>query len=93
MGYKVKLDTNGFTGDGQKLLDEKLCDYYAVAYKAPAKRYEEICGPGADAGGFETINLLLSRNADFQVRTTVIPSFRLGSFSMAKELPVVPGYV
>ncbi|NLL38242.1 MAG: anaerobic ribonucleoside-triphosphate reductase activating protein [Clostridiales bacterium] len=96
MGYKVKLDTNGSSPETvKKLLDEKLCDYYAVDYKAPAKRYEEICGPGADAGRvLKTINLLLSRNADFQVRTTVIPQLQAEDlFSMAKELPVVPGYV
>lgn len=96
MGYKVKLDTNGSSPETvEKLLDENLCDYFAVDYKAPAERYEEICGPGADAGQvLKTINLLLGHNADFQVRTTVIP--QLGEddlIIMAKELPPVPKYV
>lgn len=96
MGYKVKLDTNGSSPETVKeLLDEGLCDYFAVDYKAPAKRYEEICGPDADAGSvLATINLLLSRNADFQVRTTVIPQLVMDDLlKMAKELPIVPRYV
>lgn len=96
MGYRVKLDTNGSSPDTvKKLLDTGLCDYWAVDYKAPAKRYSEICGTGADPSDvLETVNLLLRHNADFEVRTTVIPQLEKGDLEiMAKELPVVPKYV
>ena len=94
LGYKVKLDTNGSNpGIVKELLSGRLCDYYAVDYKAPAAMYEEICGAPAD-GVLETINLLLGYGADFQVRTTVIP--QLGKkelLTMAHELPLLPRYV
>ena len=95
LGYKIKLDTNGSSPKIiESLLEAGLCDYYAVDYKAPASRYEEICGgPGAETA-LETIELLLEKNADFEVRTTVIPQLAEEDLiTMAKELPVVPKYV
>ncbi len=96
MGYQIKLDTNGTRPDTvRELLQEGLCDYYAVDYKAPAARYEEICGGGADASiARKTISLLAEAGVAFEVRTTVIP--QLGEedlVQMAKELPMVPRYM
>ena len=95
-GYKIKLDTNGSSPSTVKqILDNGLCDYFAVDYKAPAARYKEICGGGADAGAVrETIQLLVNTGVVFEVRTTVIP--QLGKedlINMSRELPVVPRYV
>ncbi|EMS73473.1 anaerobic ribonucleoside-triphosphate reductase activating protein [Ruminiclostridium cellobioparum] len=95
-GYKIKLDTNGSSPSTVKqILDNGFCDYFAVDYKAPAAKYEEICGRGAGAGTVkETIQLLVDAGVDFEVRTTVIP--QLGKddlISMSKELPAVPKYV
>ncbi len=95
-GYKIKLDTNGSSPSVVKqVLEARLCDYFAVDYKAPATEYEEICGKNANAGAvLETIALLLESHSDFEVRTTVIP--QLGEnqlLTMAKELSVVPKYV
>ncbi|WP_313562460.1 anaerobic ribonucleoside-triphosphate reductase activating protein [Ruminiclostridium cellobioparum] len=95
-GYKIKLDTNGSSPPTVKqILDNGLCDYFAVDYKAPPAKYEEICGSGAGAGTVkETIQLLVDAGVDFEVRTTVIP--QLGKedlISMSRELPVVPKYV
>lgn len=96
LGYKIKLDTNGSNPDAvARALDEQLCDYFAVDYKAPAARYAEIAGAEADVKTvLETVNLLLRRGADFEVRTTVIP--QLSEFDlvrMAAELPPLPRYV
>lgn len=96
LGYLVKLDTNGSNPRVvRKLLFEGLCDYYAVDYKATAARYEEICGKGADAAAvLETIRTLLDYQADFEVRTTVIPQLSADDMlCMAAELPQVPRYV
>lgn len=96
LGYKVKLDTNGsFPDIVEEVLKLKLCDYFAVDYKAPAEYYPRICGNGADARQvIKTIRLLSENDVPFEVRTTVIP--QLGSeelVTMAKEIPTVPCYV
>lgn len=95
MGYQVKVDTNGSNpAQISRIIHEDLVDYFAVDYKAPADRYEEICGPGACAGPVrQTIRLLLDSPVDFEVRTTVIPQLTTHDLiSMAGELPVVPRY-
>lgn len=96
LGYKIKLDTNGSRpGIVEEILSLKLCDYFAVDYKAPAEHYPKICGHGADARQvIRTVRLLAESDVPFEVRTTVIP--QLGSEElaiMAKELPTVPRYV
>ena len=96
LGYKVKLDTNGSSPLLiAQLLHEGLCDYYAVDYKAPSARYQEICGSKANADTvLKTIGLLLDEHANFEVRTTVIPQLDEDDLiCMAEELPVVPRYV
>lgn len=96
MDYKVKLDSNGSDPKLiEEFLKEKLVDYFAIDYKAPAARYEEICGEDAHAYEvLETIGILLKNNADFEVRTTVIPQFSENDLiQMAKELPILPRYV
>ena len=96
LGYAVKLDTNGSRPDVvEQVLKTGLCDYFAVDYKAPFRRYPEFCGAGADAGKvLDTIGMLLEASADFEVRTTVAPQLTLDDLLlMAKELPPVPRYV
>ncbi|HVI39610.1 MAG TPA: anaerobic ribonucleoside-triphosphate reductase activating protein [Anaerovoracaceae bacterium] len=96
LGYQLKLDTNGSCPDIiEEMLRLRLCDYFAVDYKAPAEHYPEICGYGTDAGRvIKSIQLLSESDVPFEVRTTVIP--QLGSeelITMAKEIPTVPRYV
>jgi len=96
IGYRLKLDTNGSDPEAvRSLLSAGLCDYYAVDYKAPFRRYPEICGRGADAGKtLETIDILMASGADFEVRTTVIPQLDLQDLlTMAGELPRLPRFV
>lgn len=94
--YKIKLDTNGSSPLVMaQILQSGLCDYFAVDYKAPAARYHEICGNDASAEPvLKTIGMLLDNQANFEVRTTVIPQLKEKDLlCMAKELPVVPRYV
>lgn len=96
LGYKIKLDTNGSCPDIVfDILQQALCDYIAVDYKAPCARYQEICGNNADAEKvLKTINILIENKAEFEVRTTIIPQLnKIDLITMAKELPVVPRYV
>jgi pyruvate formate lyase activating enzyme len=95
-GYQIKLDTNGSSPQVvQQVLDLGLCDYIAVDYKAPASRYREICGMGADPTAvLETIERLGRSGIDFEVRTTVVPQLSWQDLQqMALELPVLPRYV
>ncbi|MHB1483787.1 MAG: anaerobic ribonucleoside-triphosphate reductase activating protein [Saccharofermentanales bacterium] len=96
LGYKVKLDTNGSSPRIiTQLLEEGLCDYFAVDYKAPASRYKEISGSCVDSAVvLDTIKHLTESKMGFEVRTTVIP--QLGEndlLCMSKELPILPRYV
>jgi pyruvate formate lyase activating enzyme len=96
LGYPIKLDTNGSRPEVvQQVLDAGLCDTFAVDYKAPFRRYPEICGAGTDAGKvLDTIALLQSANVPYEVRTTVVPQLSLDDLmTMARELPPVPRYV
>lgn len=99
MGYRVKLDTNGSHPEAvARMLESGACSYFAVDYKAPTARYEEICGPGAGCGApagagkvRETVGLLLKSGVPFEVRTTVIPQLsERDLLQMASELPPVP---
>ena len=96
LGYKIKLDSNGSSPQViEDVLTSKLCDYFAIDYKAPAARYAEFCGSNARAETvLETIDMLLSAGANFEVRTTVVPQLLEEDLvQMAKELPIVPRYV
>lgn len=93
LGYQVKLDTNGSDPEMvAEVLKSGACSYYAVDYKAPAERYQEICGPGADAQAVrKTVRLLAESGISFEVRTTVIPQLtEKDLLQMASELPPVP---
>ncbi len=96
MGYLTKLDTNGSRPDViRNLLSAGVVDYFAVDYKAPADRYQELCGEGADAAlVLETLTALVAAGATFEARTTVVP--QLGEedlIRMAIEMPPLPRYV
>ncbi|HOO43447.1 MAG TPA: anaerobic ribonucleoside-triphosphate reductase activating protein, partial [Bacillota bacterium] len=96
MGYLTKLDTNGSSPEViKKCIDANAVDYYAIDYKAPALKYMEIARSEANPQDvLETINLLLSHNQSFEVRTTVIPQLSLEDLiQMSKELPQLPRYV
>ncbi|MDD4183831.1 MAG: anaerobic ribonucleoside-triphosphate reductase activating protein [Candidatus Izemoplasmatales bacterium] len=96
LGYKTKLDTNGSNPEViRSCIKAKAVDYYAVDYKAPMARYQEIARGEANAQTvLASIKLLLENDCDFEIRTTVIPQLSLEDLiQMAEELPKIPRYV
>jgi pyruvate formate lyase activating enzyme len=96
LGFKLKLDTNGSSPQViLSLLEQNLCDYFAVDYKAPKEQYPEISGTNSSGETvLQTISILLEHKADFEVRTTVFPQLNQDDLvKMANELPVSPRYV
>ena len=93
LGYAVKLDTNGSNPETlERLLSAELLDYVAMDYKAPFRRYLEICGKDA-AGVEESLALLFGSGVPFELRTTVIPELKAGDMvEMAGAVPVLPRY-
>jgi pyruvate formate lyase activating enzyme len=90
MGFLVKLDTNGQQPDiVMSLIERNLLDFIAVDYKAPAGRYNEICGDAADPERTRAlIHLLAKRGIDYHIRTTMIPQLKEEDLlKMAHELP------
>ena len=80
LGFKVKLDTNGYYPDKlKKLVDEGLIDYVAMDVKAPLPKYPVTVG--LPESGFhteqiqESIRYLLSGAVDYEFRTTVVREF------------------
>lgn len=78
LGYKVKLDTNGYNPKVLKeLLDLSLLDYVAMDIKNSKEKYPITTG--VKSLKFEnilkSINLLKNSNIEYEFRTTVIKEF------------------
>ncbi|RKM62261.1 anaerobic ribonucleoside-triphosphate reductase activating protein [Butyrivibrio sp. CB08] len=75
MGYKVKLDTNGYHPDRLKeLLDEGLIDYIAMDIKNSFPKYVRTCGVrDMDTSIIEkSISVIMNSGIDYEFRTTVV---------------------
>ena len=75
LGYKVKLDTNGFYPDKLISLVEKgLIDYVAVDFKNTYEKYPKTTGiENLDVSPFKkTVEFLLSGKVDYEFRTTIV---------------------
>ena len=78
MGYKVKLDTNGFYPDKLiDLIENKLVDYVAVDVKNSPEKYAETVGiKDVDLSPFyKSVNYLLKGVVDFEFRTTILKEY------------------
>lgn len=74
MGYRIKLDTNGYRPETLKsLVKEGLVDYVAMDIKNSPERYGETAGlPGLDILKIQdSVEFLLSDAVDYEFRTTV----------------------
>ena len=72
MGFAVKLDTNGtYYNNFKQLLDLKLLDYVALDYKAPKEKFTQITHSRRYEDFSKTLDLLLSSDTEFEVRTTL----------------------
>ena len=78
LGYKIKLDSNGFRPEVlKKAVSEGLVDYIAMDIKNSLERYNETIGfPRFDLSGVkESIRFLLSNQVRYEFRTTIVEEF------------------
>ena len=78
LGYKVKLDTNGYRPKVlHSLLTEHLLDYVAMDIKNSPQKYRETAGLSTmDMGNIEeSIHLLKTSTINYEFRTTVVKEF------------------
>ncbi len=78
LGYKVKLDTNGYHPDKlKKLVEEGLIDCVAMDIKNSLPKYGETVGiPNFDPKPIlESISFLKEGHVDYEFRTTAIKEF------------------
>jgi len=72
LGFLIKLDTNGTNYESVKeLLDLNLLDFIALDYKAPQYKFTSITHSNRYEEFSQTLNLLIHRNINFEVRTTL----------------------
>lgn len=74
MGFKVKLDTNGYNPNllGE-LIEDNLLDYVAMDIKADLNNYEKIACKKINTNNIlRSINILKESNISYEFRTTVI---------------------
>jgi len=78
IGYKVKLDTNGYSPDKLKnLIDEELIDYIAMDIKNSFAKYGETVGrPNLDVSKIKkSIETIKNSGIDYEFRTTAIKEY------------------
>lgn len=78
LGFKVKLDTNGYRPDVLKrLIDLKLIDYVAMDIKNSLEKYEiTTATTNLNLGKIkESIELLKSNIIPYEFRTTIVKEF------------------
>lgn len=74
MGYKIKLDTNGYHPDMlKKLIDEGLLDYIAMDIKNSIAKYAmTVDVPNIDTSIIKkSISIIMNSGVDYEFRTTV----------------------
>ena len=74
MGYKIKLDTNGYHPDMlKKLIDEGLLDYIAMDIKNSIAKYSlTVNVPNIDTSIIKkSISIIMHSGVDYEFRTTV----------------------
>lgn len=75
LGYRVKLDTNGYRPERmRRLYEQKLIDYVAMDIKAGRFHYPEVCGvSGIDMELIEeSVAWLMKGFLPYEFRTTVV---------------------
>ena len=77
LGYKVKLDSNGFQPKKlASLIEQGLVDYVAMDIKNSPERYRSTCGTSVDMKSIEeSVDLLIHNGIEFEFRTTIIEEF------------------
>ncbi len=75
LGYKVKLDTNGYRPEIIfHLLNDNLLNYIAMDIKAGLSNYSKVCGvPELNTDNItNSISIIENSGVDYEFRTTVV---------------------
>ncbi len=75
LGYRVKLDTNGYRPDVlERLCRESLVDYVAMDIKSGRKNYPSVCGvPDVSLSRIEeSASFLMTGGVPYEFRTTAV---------------------
>lgn len=73
MGYKVKLDSNGWDPKTlKKMIDSGQLDYIAMDIKGPLDKYEAIAKLDAAENVQRSIKIIMNSGVDYEFRTTVV---------------------
>lgn len=78
LGYKVKLDTNGYKPDVVRhAIEQKLVDYIAMDIKSSLEEYPVLCGkPNMEVERIaETVSLIQATGIEHEFRTTVVKPY------------------
>ncbi|HBA83775.1 MAG TPA: anaerobic ribonucleoside-triphosphate reductase activating protein [Verrucomicrobia bacterium] len=98
-GFSVKLDTNGGLPD---VLEKELprLDYVAMDVKCSPEKYPELTGFSDTSAIARSIELLKSKAADYEFRTTIVEPFhtddemrRLGEWIRGAKRYAIQPYV
>jgi len=72
LGFDIKLDTNGINFSViEDMVKQQLADYIALDFKAPPEKFEKITKNRHYSKFEKTLDFLIEKGADFEVRTTV----------------------
>ncbi|WP_240008447.1 anaerobic ribonucleoside-triphosphate reductase activating protein [Pseudaquidulcibacter saccharophilus] len=75
LGFKVKIDTNGSNPQVvREAISLNLVDYVAIDFKAPNHKFEAVTKLNSFDKFVESLDILISSDIDFEVRTTVDPN-------------------
>jgi len=87
-GLAVKLDTNGSNPEMLKnLLENNLIDYVAMDIKCPKELYPQLTGikKNYSLEVEQCMGLLSDSNADYELRTTIVPLYEDGKLRWLNE--------
>ena len=71
-GLEVKIDTNGALPERiEEMIQKGLVDYIALDFKSLPKNFEAITGSNLFDAFEKTLELLISSNIEYEVRTTL----------------------
>ena len=90
IGYKIKLDTNGFYFEHlKKIIDNHLVDMVAMDIKSGFTKYYKVCGLNKIniENIYNSINILINSNIEYEFRTTCVNGIHdLDDFIEIKEM-------
>jgi len=75
MGFKIKLDSNGYNPDKLKnLLDSGCVDYVAMDIKSTPEHYPRLMGRTIDIERIKrSVEIIRNSGIDYEFRTTCVP--------------------